>query len=395
MDVRKIDWSFKNDESKGASTDKPVKIAFLGTRHPHVIYRFAVLDKMGGFEFVGFYEEVDSIATRLAKELPNLKRFNTPGMLLDKDPDVIMIHSLDPDVPKWARFAINHPSPFKGLFLEKPGAAIPEDFYALAKEVKYKRPELVIELGYEMHYSEAMDFARKVVKEGVLGDITIARFHGGCPSGAGMDLWQAIPEDLGGIMQTEACHTFENVVDLFGAPDRVVSTIRKLPERPPHPVVGWIPDLFSGTVRTGEFGVGTLMYEDIASAMMEYPDKTVTLDMTAWEPTEWCSEWAIDIYGTNGSLHAIPDFPVATLYLREARGSFAAGTTKMETEFPHGTSNVPTCYRKQFESLFARVRGVKELENGCCNLEKNVNIMKIINAMYKSASSRQWVDVKV
>jgi predicted dehydrogenase len=138
------------------------------------------------------------------------------------------------------------------------------------------------------------------------------------------------------------------------------------------------------------------MYEDIASAMMEYRDKTVTLDMTAWEPTEWCNEWAIDVYGTNGSLHAVPDFPVAGLYLREARGGFDAGTTKMKTEFAHGTSNVATCFRKQFESLFSRVRGVKELElkEGCCGLEKSVMIFKIIAAAYKSSSSRQWVDVE-
>jgi predicted dehydrogenase len=135
------------------------------------------------------------------------------------------------------------------------------------------------------------------------------------------------------------------------------------------------------------------MYEDIASGMMEYAAQTITLDMTAWEATEWCNEWEIDIYGTNGSLHAVPDFPVATLYLREARGSFPAGTTNMATELPHGTSNVPTCYRKQFESLFAKVGSGEEPENGSCGLEKNVDISKIINAMYKSASYRQWVDI--
>ena len=393
MDILGGGWSFK-DKGK-VSDEPPVKIAFLGTRHPHVMYRFAVLDQMGGFEFVGFYEEEEEIATRLEKEIPRLKRYGTAGELLDAGPDVIMIHSLDPDVPKWSRFAINHPSSFKGLFLEKPGAAIPEDFYKLAEEIETKKPGIAVELGYEMHYSEAMDFARKVIKEGVLGDITTARFHSGCPSGAGVDLWQAIPEDLGGIMQTEGCHTLENVVDLFGAPDRVVSSIRKLPERPPHPVVKWIPDLFTGSVETGEFGIGTLRYEDIASGMMEYSDKTITLDMTAWEPTDWCNEWAIDIYGTNGSLHAVPDYPVATLYLREAKGSFNKGTTKLSTEYPHGTSNAPTYYRRQFESLFARVRGqtVQSLEHGCCDLQENVKILKIIDAMYKSVNTKGWVEV--
>ncbi|CAL5874228.1 uncharacterized protein PFLUO_LOCUS8516 [Penicillium psychrofluorescens] len=392
MDVRQISFTFEDEGSLDESLP-PIKVAFLGTRHPHVMYRFTVLEQMGGFEFSGFYEEDMGIATELAKRLPRLTRFDTPEALLDTNPDVVMIHALDPDVPRWARFAINHPAAFKGLFLEKPGTALPEDFYQLADEIEKKRPGLAVELGYELHYSESLAFARKVIHDGVLGDITTARFHGGCPSGAGMDLWQAIPEDLGGIMQTEGCHTLENVLDLFGAPDRVVSSIRKLPQRPPHPVVGWIPDLFTGTVHEGEFGVGTLLYEDVCSGIMEYSDKTIVLDMTAWEPTQWCNEWAIDIYGTNGSLHVIPDYPVATLYLREARGEFAAGPSKLSTEKPHGTSNIPSCYRKQLESLFARVRGTKVAGLGCCDLQTNVKILKVIDAFYKSATSRQWKDV--
>lgn len=392
MDISKASFSFKNG-TEGGSDLPPIKIAFLGTRHPHVKYRFAVLDKMGGFEFTGFYEEDVAIATRLAQEIPGLKRFDSADTLLDANPDVVMIHSLDPDVPKWAHFAVNHSSSsFKGLFLEKPGAALPQDFFALAKEIEAKRPQLAVELGYEMHYSEALDFARRVIREGVLGDITTCRFHGGCPSGAGMDLWQSIPEDLGGIMQTEGCHTLENVVDLFGVPERIISSIRKLPPRPKHKTVGWIPDLFSSTVEGDEFAVGELMYEDIASTMMEYPDKTITMDLTAWEPTEWCNEWAIDIYGTNGSLHATPDYPTADLYLREARGSFEAGKTKLDTEMPYGVSNVPSCYKKQFESLFQRVRGMKP-KSGCCDLQTNVDILKVIHAAYRSAKTRSWQDV--
>ncbi|KAJ5174195.1 oxidoreductase [Penicillium canariense] len=393
MDVRKLDLNFDRGSFPQGAQHAPLKIAFLGTRHPHVMYRFAILEKLRGFECAGFYEENGEIAAGLAERLPQLIRFSTPSALLDTNPDIVMIHALDPDVPRWARFAIDHPASFKGLFLEKPGAARPQDFYNLAHEIQQKRPHLAVELGYELHYSESLRFARKVIRDGVLGDITTARFHGGCPSGAGMDLWQSIPEDLGGIMQTAGCHTLENVLDLFGAPDRVVSSIRKLPARPPHPVVGWIPDIFTGTVETGEFGVGTLLYEDVCSGILEYPDKTIVLDLTAWEPTEWCNEWAIDIYGTNGSLHAIPDFPVATLYLRTERGEFVAGETKMATEHPHGISNIPRCYREQLETLGSRVREVKLPPDGCCDLRMNVDIFKTIEAFYKSAATRQWEDV--
>lgn len=154
MDILKTNWSFKDSPIETAN--ESVKIAFLGTRHPHVMYRFAVLEKMGALAFSGFYEEDSSIAAELAKRLPRLQCFNSPAALLDTNPDVVMIHSLDPDVPRWARFAINHPAPFKGLFLEKPGAAQPGDFYALASEIAAKRPGLAIELGYEMHYSESL-----------------------------------------------------------------------------------------------------------------------------------------------------------------------------------------------------------------------------------------------
>lgn len=138
------------------------------------------------------------------------------------------------------------------------------------------------------------------------------------------------------------------------------------------------------------------MYEDIASAMKDYPDETVTLEVMASMPIELCDEGVIDVYGTNGSLHAVPEFSIAELNFREGCHGFEAGTTKMETDLLHGTSNVPACNQKlsRLESLFTRVRGAKEsdLKQGCCGLENNVKIVKAIAAMYKSSSSRQWMD---
>lgn len=82
-----------------------------------------------------------------------------------------------------------------------------------------------------MYYSEAVEFAWTEVRDCVLGEKTTAPFHCSFPSGAGMELWQCIPESLGGKAYTEGGHTLENIMDLFEAPNRAISSIRKLPER--------------------------------------------------------------------------------------------------------------------------------------------------------------------
>jgi hypothetical protein len=134
--------------------------------------------------------------------------------------------------------------------------------------------------------------------------------------------------------------------------------------------------------------------------MKDYPDKSVTLEVLHWKPIELCNEGVIDVYGTNGSLHAVPEFPIAELNFREGRHGFEAGTTKKKTDLLHGTSNVPSCNQKPSRVClpgWARVRGAKEsdLKQGCCGLENNVKIVKAIAARYKSSSSRQWMDVEV
>jgi hypothetical protein len=43
--------------------------------------------------------------------------------------------------------------------------------------------------------------------------------------------------------------------------------------------------------------VGTLRHEDVAAAFLDYPDKIVTVDVTAWEPAYWCADWAFSHSG--------------------------------------------------------------------------------------------------
>jgi predicted dehydrogenase len=363
-------------------------IAFLGVGHPHVFPRVELLRAMPDVVINGFFEPDSTIANRFT-ERTGLPAYGTAGTLLGTAPDIAIVNGLDPQVPDLAEQAAR--AGVRGLLLEKPGAASPERFYELARELT--RAGVEVEVGYELHYADAVTLCREVIAGDVLGDITLARFHGGCPVGAGAELWQSIPEDPGGLVFTEGSHLLEIVVDLFGTPSRVGASVRRLPEGRPTPAVVYKADLFSPPSADHRVTVGTLRHEDVGAALLDYPDKIVTVDLTAWEPTYWCQDWAIEIYGTNGVLHAVPDPSEVRLTLRDAAGRHPAGTTvvRAPAALP-GQRTLVESYRRQLVSLLARVGGATE-DRGC-DLGIGVGVMRIMQAMYQASNDRQWAELR-
>jgi predicted dehydrogenase len=364
-----------------------LSIAILGVGHPHVFPRVNLLREMPDVVISGFFEPDAKIAARFAEQT-GLTRFDTAAALLGTGPQIAIINGLDPQVPDLAEQAAR--AGVRGLLLEKPGAASPERFYALARDLSSR--EIAVEIGYELHYAESIALCRSVIAENVLGQITLARFHGGCPVGAGAELWQSIPEDPGGLVFTEGSHLIEIVVDLFGTPSRVGASVRRLPQGEPTPSIAYKPDLFSPPDPDFEVAVGTLRHEDVAAALLDYPDKIVTVDVTAWEPTYWCADWAVEIYGTNGALHAVPDPAEVRLTLRAGAGPYPAGTTVLRPPAPlPGERGLVQAYRRQLASLIARAGG-STAEHGC-DLRIGVGVMRILAAIYQASADRQWADL--
>lgn len=364
-----------------------MNIAFLGVGHPHVFPRVQLLEEMPGVNVTGFHEPDAAIAGRFARET-GLARFDTPDALLVTGPEIAIINGLDPQVPALAEQAAR--AGVRGLLLEKPGAASPRRFFELARELTER--DVQVEIGYELHYSDAIAACRDVIAEGVLGQVTLARFHGGCPVGAGAELWQSIPEDPGGLVFTEGSHLLEIVVDLFGTPARVGASVRRLPEGEPTPSIAYKADLFSAPTADFAVAVGTLRHEDVAAALLEYPDKIVTVDVTAWEPTYWCADWAVEVYGTNGVLHAVPDPAEVRLTLRAAAARYPAGTTVVRAPSPlPGQRTLVEAYRRQLASIIARVAG-SAAEHGC-DLRIGVGVMQILQAIYRASKEGQWASL--
>jgi predicted dehydrogenase len=362
-----------------------MNIAFLGVGHPHVFPRVQLLREMPGVVVGGFFDPDALVAERFA-DRTGLARFDAAEALLGTAPQIVIVNGLDPQVPGLAEQAAR--AGVRGLLLEKPGAASPERFYELARDLL--RRDIQVEIGYELHYADSLALCRELIAEGALGEITLARFHGGCPVGAGAELWHSIPEDPGGLVFAEGCHLLEMVVDLFGTPERVGASVRRLPEGKPIPsVVYYKADLFSAPSTDFSTAVGTLRHEDVAAALLDYPDKIVTVDVTAWEPTYWCEDWAVEIYGTNGVLHAVPNPAEVRLTLRAAAGRRRAGTTMLRAPRPlPGQRILIDAYRRQLASFVARVSGSAD-EHGC-DLRTGVGVMQIMEAMYQASHDRQW-----
>lgn len=357
-----------------------LRAAILGTRHPHVFPRIDLLRERDDVELLGFIEDDDEIAERLTART-GLTRL-VQGDL--GEIDLAVVEGLDPQVVDLTRLALDRGA--RGILLEKPGAHSPETFFELAEALA--AAGTVVEIGYELHYAPAVDWCRELVGQGVLGQITSSRFHGGCPSGAGAELWQSIPEDLGGLVYTEGSHVLEIVHDLFGTPDQVSASVRRLPQQPPHEALVYKPDLFSAPEPGTQLSVGGLVHEDVAAAILEYPGQIVSVDLTAWEPTTWCTQWWIEIYGTNGSAVLVPQPSELRLHLRQPAGRFGAGETVLRAPADPARPGLLPTYARQLDSLVARVRA--EPVETACGLGHAVGVMRILQAVYASARERAW-----
>ncbi|KAJ5681888.1 uncharacterized protein N7477_001828 [Penicillium maclennaniae] len=300
-------------------------------------------------------------------------RYTDRKQLLDLDFAIAMIHGRDHENP------------------ENPCAAHPEQFGPLATEIKTRG--LVFEIGWELHYLETVEFAREVIGQSLLGHITEARFHGGCPGGAGAETWQSDSRNIGGFFYSLGGHVVETVVDLFGLPKQVVSSIRKIPQQKPHVGFSWVPGLFAEEQLNPVVEIGTLTHEDIASAILEYDTINIHLDFTAWESTGYLVDWTMDLYGIQGSLHLNFDVPGGHLILKDAKSGWDEGRNPLFPETVHQKDDMlKAAFSKQMNCFFDRVED-PNCEVVRCDEKIAQELLLLFQALYESASTRSWITV--
>src|SRR5690606_9600818 len=155
---------------------------------------------------------------------------------------------------------------------------------------------LTVQMGYMFRYNPAFQFARRIVREGWLGEITeISGMIGKMADAASR---REFARYSGGGMFELGCHLIDQVVDLLGPPGRVTALARR--------------------TRDDDFA-------DNQIALLEYPTALVDIrcnhvDRLGGERRQF------SITGTEGTLEIRPlEPPKARLGLSRARDGFSRG----------------------------------------------------------------------
>ena len=297
---------------------KPIGVAFVGGAHPHIVPRVQVLAALPDVGLVGCYDPDAGLATRIAERC-GLRAFASAPELLDHPGvDLAIIEGWDADNPRYAREAVSRG---KAILLEKPGAPDLAAMRALIADVR-DRP-IPFQVGYMLAFSPAIAHARRILADGVLGPISLARFHAPGPVGAAREPCLSRPGDLGGVVYGDGAHVVDLMIQLLGVPRSVKATLLRLPEGQPVLAQDFIKDAL--VQETTEMPYGGAVHEDAGAAVFDYGDKLAVFDMTAWGAHPWVEAWTIEIYGTDGTLQVGLQPPWYRLFARRGRSGYQAG----------------------------------------------------------------------
>jgi len=331
-----------------------IRVAFVGCTHPHIFPRIELLRAESDVELVGCYDPDAHLTAELERGY-GLKAYADPESLLDEaGVNFAIIEGWDTANPRYVRMAATRK---QAILLEKPGASSLSAMRAMLDDVR--EHDIPFQVGYMLQYGAGVEHARRILSEGVLGSVSLVRMHAATPCGGSAELWQSVPDNMGGLCYTDACHAVHLLVSLFGTPDAVTGRMLRMSAGEPITAHGFKQDTLSGLGATVTMPIGGLKYEDAGVAIWNYSRFLATLDMTAWEAHPWVEAWRIEVYGTDGTLHVGIQPSSYKLYVRNPNHGYAAGWHSWDSAAASTVGNslvVDENYSGEIHAMLERVR---------------------------------------
>jgi predicted dehydrogenase len=365
-----------------------LNVAFLGARHPHVFPRLALCKAAEDVQIRGIYDHDPSVTAAVSDQYGIPAASTAEQLLSVPGLDLVIIDGFDYENPGYVELAARR---CRAMLIEKPGAPT---LAAMEQMVATIRAANVhAQLGYIYSHSPVVRKVKAILQSGVMGPITLARFHAGAPVGCGAEIWQSLPQDMGGTFYTDGCHMLDLVIHLLGAPAAARGSVLKLADGPAVVSDIYKDDQFAGLGGRASFRIGSLVHEDAAAAILEYPNLIATFDVTSWEAHNWVEAWSMEFFGANGTLRVSLVPPAYKLWVRHGAEGWDPGWHAWEgngTAVGTGASLVADeNYANEMADLFARLR--EEGPPDLTRLEEGLAVVRTVDSVYRSAG---WLERK-
>lgn len=364
--------------------NRRLRIAFLGARHPHIFPRLSLCLQSTEVKVVGVYDSNLELSEAIGRQYSLPIAHTVNDLFAGGDCDLVIIEGHDPENPGYVKQALGRT---RMLLIEKPGAPNLVEMEKMVKAIE--EAGVHAQLGYMYNYSPVVRRIEEILASGVLEQVTLARFHAGAPVGGAAEIWQSLPEDMGGVLYTDGCHMLALVVRLLGKPKKVTGCLLKISNGPEVIADIYKQDTLAGLGNETRLRLGAQLYEDAGAAILEYEDKLATFDVTGWEAHNWVEAWSMEIFGTNGTLQVSLVPPGFRLWVRRPNENYEKGWhTWQGTDTAAGSGAslvVDENYANEMADILARLR--TNATPDYTALREGLAVVTIAHAIYQKASA--------
>jgi predicted dehydrogenase len=370
------------ETSDTSDTNGRLKVAFLGARHPHIFPRLTLCLQAPDVSITGIYDSNPQLASSISAEHNVPWAATVDDLFREGRCDLVIIEGHDPENPVYVEQSVERT---RMLLIEKPGAANLADMEAMVRLIE--EAGIHAQLGYMYNYSPVVRKVEEILRSGVMGALTLARFHAGAPVGGAAEIWQSLPDDMGGVLYTDGCHMLALVVRLLGAPSSVVGRVLKIKNGAEVVADIYKEDTLAGLGGEARFKLGAQLHEDAGAAILQYPDMLATFDVTGWEAHNWVEAWSMELFGTDATLKVSLVPPGYKLWVRRESAQYSRGWHTWEgTETASGAGAslvVDENYRNEMADLLARLRSAAVPDYRA--LREGLEVVRIADAIYRTA----------
>ncbi len=307
----------------GEAKPPKIRIGQIGTAHAHASGKMETMRASEHFEVVGIVEPDPQRRAALAGSkiygrvslMTEEELLNAPGL------QAVAVETEVKDLVPTAARCI---AAGKHIHLDKPAGESLPALRRLLDDATARK--LTVQMGYMLRYNPAFAIARRLVREGALGEVFSIEAAMGKLQGDAER--HALAAYRGGAMFELGCHVIDSVVAILGRPEKVTPHSRS-----------------SSPLKDG--------FPDNQTAVLEYPSAIVTVRSVL---VEWDggARRQFAVCGTKGTMDIRPiEHPEARLTLDKPHGEYKAG--RQTLLFSGGRGR----YDGDFADLAKVIRGEK------------------------------------